>query len=640
MTLFNLLVSGTYSYVIASIFFMVLFGAFVIFNRNEKTPTNTALINTIWLAVVTSIIEITAVASMKDPFSPPLWTTILYTINLFMMVVCAMYLEVYTFSYLARKAEKKPIYALINRVFLAVFALILILNLKFHFLFEFTTEGHTTTTLEFVVAYMIPLGYLVLGMIGIITRRKILSRREFAALLSIHFLIIAGAMVEAVTDNELLMVSFAMTMSLYIIYTLLEAPDYRQLLETNKMLAEAEEKANEANKAKSDFLSSMSHEIRTPMNAVLGMNEMTLITLEDESLSDEEKIKKITEHANHIQNSGDALLHIINDILDLSKIESGKMDVVEAPYRIKNMLDEVFEMFKYQASKKGLYFKTEVNGQLPGYVMGDVVRVRQVLTNIISNAVKYTKNGGVVVYVNGKIEDDTVIYEIKVEDTGIGIKQENLDKLFETFTRLDHENTHYIEGTGLGLNIVKRLLDLMDGILKIKSEYGKGSVFTVYIPQKILSEETIFSSAQTQGNTKVSRKKFTIKGIRILVVDDNEVNLFVAENFLNQMKATVDTATSGLMALEKIAIKHYDLIFMDHMMPVMNGDEVIKKIKEDPGRYGINDGTPIIALTANVSGGLRDKYIDEYGFDDYLSKPFKFADIAEVISKYVEEIPE
>ena len=416
----------------------------------------------------------------------------------------------------------------------------------------------------------------------------------------------------------------------------LSKASYQALIDNNEKLADAEKRANDANKAKSDFLSSMSHEIRTPMNTVLGMNELIKMTLADPDLSIGEKINRVIGYSDGIQHSGEALLYIINDILDISRIESGKFEIRPAGYHIHKLMDDMIPLFRLSAESKNLIFNYEVDEELPGYIEGDSVRVRQIITNIVNNAIKYTKDGSVSLKISGRVEEETVIYDIEVSDTGIGIRKENIGHLFESFERVDSSETHYIEGTGLGLTIVKRLLDIMGGSVEAESEYGVGSTFTVHIPQKILSNERI-SEYRPETGQEISRdKRYYINGKKILVVDDNLTNLTVAKSFLEQMRADTDTATNGKDALKLISENKYELIFLDHMMPEMSGVKVIKKIHRNPENYMVNKDTPYIVMTANAIVGAKEKYVDEYGFDDYIAKPFRFAELVDLMSTYIE----
>ena len=614
---------------------MVIFMGFSLVSRSENTLTRRMLIQTTILAFFGCLVELAFMANRENPDFSPGFKTVLYSLNLLMMFFCSMNFERYTFKYLTRNRGENRFYVVFNNVLVVVFVLTIAGNFKFNYLFHISADAIEYKGLNVFAAYVAPLIYLVIGLVGIAAYRSELNRREFYALIATHVIVLGGAIIEGVLNDTVMTVSFSITVGLYILYTFLEAPEYQRLLETNRRLVIAEDEAVKASRAKSNFLSAMSHEIRTPMNAVLGMNETTLRNLDDNGLSDEEKLARIRDNSDFIQKAGESLLNIINDILDISKIEAGKMEIVEAPYHIKELLDEVFIMFSYQAKKKGIEFKTSVDESLPGYVLGDVVRMRQVMTNVINNAVKYTEKGSVQVCFKGHEDGDRIVYDISISDTGMGIRKESMEHLFDAFSRIDNEETHFIEGTGLGLAIVKKILTLMGGSIEAKSEYQKGSVFTMHIPQKVLSDEKIcghITRSQTKDDEDTS---VDISGSRVLVVDDNMVNIMVAANSLKEMSAEVDTAGSGSEALERIKERKYDLILMDHMMPEMGGDEVLSTVRRDPETYTLNINTPTIALTANAAVGLSEKYINEYGFDDYMSKPFHFRDMRAMVQKHI-----
>lgn len=408
-------------------------------------------------------------------------------------------------------------------------------------------------------------------------------------------------------------------------------------------LLEEKVSAQSANMAKSDFLANMSHEIRTPINAMLGMNEMiqresreSLKGTDDDAGQD--SMRRIVGYADDVENAGNNLLAIINDILDFSKIDSGRMDLVEKPYSISEMIRGIGNMVMVRARDKGLDLVIDADPLLPEELCGDETRVRQVLTNLMNNAVKYTDHGSVTMMLGGTTEDDgTYTLEAAIRDTGIGIKQEDIEKLFGRFSRLEMERNSTVEGTGLGLAITQRLLELMHGEITVDSVYGKGSVFTVRIPQKLVAKtadeaatEEVQKSTATQAFEE--RESFVAPTARVLAVDDTKTNLTVVTYFLKDTQITVDTATSGAQAVEKSAQTHYDLILMDQRMPGMSGTEALHKIRTTAD--GASCDSPVICLTADAVVGARERYLAE-GFSDYISKPVSGYTLETIIMKHL-----
>ena len=387
-------------------------------------------------------------------------------------------------------------------------------------------------------------------------------------------------------------------------------------------LVEAVEDAQAANEAKSAFLSNMSHEIRTPINAVLGMDEMILRESSQET---------ILEYAESIRSAGNSLLGIVNDILDFSKIEAGKMEIVPVEYDVASILNDLVNMIKKRADDKGLKLIVKVDPQIPHLLYGDEIRLKQVATNILTNAVKYTEKGSVTLSIGiRKIEGDEVVLHYSVKDTGIGIKEEDLPKLFSAFERIEEKRNRTIEGTGLGMPITSHLLKMMGSELKVESVYGEGSDFSYDIAQKIIDSEPLgdydLALKRSISVRKEYKESFTAPDADILVVDDTEMNLTVIKNLLKKTLVRIDTASSGDECLSMMRQKKYDMVFLDHRMPGKDGIETLSDIKKDER---IDSDIPIIALTANAVSGSRDIYIGA-GFTDYLSKPIQ-TDILEGI---------
>ncbi len=398
----------------------------------------------------------------------------------------------------------------------------------------------------------------------------------------------------------------------------------------NRALKQEKFYALQASKTKSDFLSNMSHEIRTPINAILGMDEMILRESKDENIS---------EYAENLRHAGNSLLGIVNDILDFSKIEAGKMEIIPVEYHLGLLLNDLVNVIKPRLEKKNLKLETEVDKKIPGILYGDEIRIKQVVTNILTNAVKYTEHGKVTLTVKFKmIDDENISLYFSVRDTGIGIKEDDLPKLFSAFERIEEERNRTIEGTGLGMNITQQLLKLMGSHLEVSSVYGEGSQFSFKIAQKIINTEPIGDFAEafrhSLKNQEKYQEKFIAPNAKILVVDDTVMNLTVIKGLLKQTKIQIETAESGYECLKLIEKNRYDIIFLDHRMPGMDGVETLQKMITLPGNK--NHKTPIISLTANAISGAREEYISA-GFTDYLTKPINSAALESLLIKYLPE---
>ncbi|MCR4791318.1 MAG: response regulator [Lachnospiraceae bacterium] len=399
-------------------------------------------------------------------------------------------------------------------------------------------------------------------------------------------------------------------------------------IEYEKRLKEAAEAAIAADKAKSRFLAQMSHEIRTPINAVLGMNEMIIREAGDEVIRD---------YADDIQVAGKNLLSIINTILDFSKIEDGKMEIIPVEYDLASVLNNLINSIAARAKAKHLDFNVDVDESLPVTLYGDDVRVSQVVINLLTNAVKYTETGSIRLSIKEVSRDEeNILIETCVSDTGIGIRSEDMDKLFESFGRLDEKRNRGIEGTGLGMAIVVKLLEMMDSTLKVESEYGKGSSFSFVLKQKIVNPEPVgdYTERFVRSSRQVQNSRYLYAPeAKVLVVDDNEMNCKVAGNLMKKNGIVPDFAFSGEECIDKIRNRFYHIVFLDHMMPKMDGIETLQILRE---RNLIPDGMKIIVLTANAVVGAKDNYL-EAGFDDYLSKPIEIDELEEKLAKFLPE---
>ncbi|WP_407398786.1 response regulator [Treponema sp.] len=400
------------------------------------------------------------------------------------------------------------------------------------------------------------------------------------------------------------------------------------LLSQNKILQSSKDEAEKANNAKSDFLSNMSHEIRTPINSILGMNEMILRESKDDA---------ICGYAENINSSGQALLSIINDILDLSKIESGKIEIVSSEYDLRTLIRETVVMVSERIEKKNLKFEINLDENLPSVLLGDGSRIREILLNFLTNAAKYTREGSVTYSITGERKVDSIEMLFSVKDTGSGIREEDLRKMYGRFERFDIEQNRNIEGTGLGLRISKQLAKLMGGDIEVQSTYGEGSEFALRIMQKIINFDPVGKvdfKKSAAGPAKKYTVLFTAPTAKVLVVDDIDLNLYVIENLLKQTAMKVDLAQSGDECLKMCEKEKYDLILIDHMMPGMNGIETFGELKKNEN--GLNKDTPCVMLTANAFNGARETY-EKAGFVDYITKPIECDKLERTVSRLLPE---
>ncbi len=466
-------------------------------------------------------------------------------------------------------------------------------------------------TFVFLIAFL----YIIVNIVILIKNyKKIKNKKNLPFLFFFIFMIIA--MFLRVYNPTLIVVPAIIVYIDMIMYFTIENPDVKMVEELNI----AKESAIKASNAKTEFLSNMSHEIRTPLNAIVGFSE---------ALQSDERIPvEAREDIKDIVMASDSLLEIVNGILDISKIEADKLEIIDTTYSPRKIFDELVVLTKGRlGSEKQIDFRTSFSSDIPATLYGDYARVKQIVLNLLTNAVKYTDEG----YISFTVEcvnlkKDLCRLIISVEDTGIGIKKDKIDKLFTKFERLDEERNITIEGTGLGLAITKKLVELMHGKMVVQSIYGKGSKFTVSLDQKIVAtkeKEEIKEKTVVKGN---------YKGKRVLVVDDNKLNLKVAERLLREYNVFVDEVASGIDAIDRINMGvPYNLILMDDMMPKMSGCETLKELKKNKDFH-----TKTVALTANAISGMREKYLS-VGFDDYLAKPIKKEELEVILDKYLKE---
>ena len=469
-----------------------------------------------------------------------------------------------------------------------------------------------------IVTYLLSFIYVIILIYVLLSKIKFAKQNKYIPLYLFFVLGTVCTIIQAINPTLFLVVPLEALLTAVMYFTI-ENPDVKMIVQLNK----ARDEAVKANQAKTDFLSSMSHEIRTPLNAICGFSNSLL---ESDGVSTEAK-----GDVKNIIMASDTLLELVNGILDISKIEANKLEIIDTVYSFKKMYEELILLTKARIGEKPIEFKHSYDESIPEFLYGDGIRVKQVIINLLTNSVKYTKDGYIDFRINSIQKNNIVRLIISVEDSGIGIKKESIDKLFTKFERLGVEKQTTTEGTGLGLAITKKLVEMMGGKIVVQSIYGKGSIFTISLDQRMLTNEELAKVMKEKETEEKTDEIIDASGKNILVVDDNMLNLKVAERLLKAYKCNITLVGSGSECLDKISSNKYDLILLDDMMPRMTGTETLQKLKEIE-----TFNTPVVALTANAITGMKEEYIGR-GFNDYLSKPIVKEDLNRVMKKYLKK---
>jgi len=617
------------SYEVASVFFMVISIACLVMMRRTRTDRYKKFLVLMISVLCGLIFDILGAVSIAVPeyFSPAI-TLIINTVYFFFAAFAGYVYLRYAEAFVGEQNKFDKVMIKVNMALMITYTVVLIINMKAGWIFYLGENNVYNFGPIHFLCYVPTFYFIVYALIYALMHYKSLNLREMISLSGFIFITI-GTIFQALVAPGTLLVFFFGTIGVMIILLFVETPDYAHLQETLVELDACKIEAEKAKRVKGEFLTSVSRDIKTPMSTVLGMDEMILRESRDEY---------ITGYARDIESAGLTLMETINKILDYADIETGKLDIVNAPYKVSSLVKDVYKTCLFRADEKGLKLNCDVGNLVPEILVGDVVRIRQIMLNLIGNAIKYTSKGHVSLYVGSSaLDGKSISLEIKVTDTGRGIKEEELGKVFGTFDRLGDTRSRAGDGVGLGLAIVSKLTDMMNGEVSAESKYGEGSVFTVKIPQRIAEQSDLIDEDvdnPTYGEKAHEGPLFKAPEAKVLIVDDNDINRVLEAMLLKETEVITNQVSGGKQMLEELTRNSYDVVLLDHIMPDMDGVEALRRARQIERVK--NASTSFIAITANALSGAREEYLRQ-GFDDFVSKPVNGRRLEEAVMNLLDD---
>ena len=612
------------SYEVAAIFFDLVIVLFVNMTRNDKNRTTLRAFR--FMAMSVLFVTLAEVFAPLDLYLPHhgAWALLRDAIETSQFFFEHMVLFAFALYITSLTGFHPPKWLFVANSIVIIYAVtVSVLNPFLHLIFYFdeAQQIFVSGPMYITGGYFPAIYFGIYSLVVFVIMFKNMMVRERYAIFFTIAMIFLESVLQPSLHGKLKLVALFTSLGLFILYLALETSDYQRLLYTQQEVMAAREEAASANRAKSVFIASMSHEIRTPMNAILGINELILQNSREPN---------ILNYSRDMKTAGTSLLNIINDVLDVSKMEAGQFNIVEEEYYLDELLGRLSADMAEAIRDKKLEYQIRIKDDLPDDLYGDSERLYQVLSNITDNAIKYTKRGIVIVDVTGTREGEYVHLNFAVTDTGVGIKKENMGDLFKSFKRIDMENNRSIEGTGLGLSISKQILTLMGGTIEVESTYGQGSIFTAHLSQKVMSEITVEQHRSSSDTLKNQPKVKNAYGKRIMIVDDNEMNLRVMQAFLQPSHAEIKLIKDSTEAMQELAATKYDLVFLDDLMPGLNGSAVLLRTRRM--EHNPNFDTPMILMS--MKGSRREKKdYERMGFAASIYKPLSEDAVVAVVNE-------